>query len=164
MAIDTRLKTASRKAASTREPWRLKQLFARRVSDKDRRFFTEQMALMLETGTPIQASLQALKKQVDNPAMVELIDTLIDDISQGVQFSTALGKHPQVFSQTYVNLVGASEDGGFMHEVLEQLLTLDDKREALRQTLVSALSYPVFLLVFALGVVIFVLVVVLVVW
>jgi type II secretory pathway component PulF len=160
MAIDTRLKTASRKATSTREPWRLKQLFARRVGDKDRRFFTEQMALMLETGTPIQASLQALKKQIDNPAMVELIDTLIDDISQGVQFSKALGKHPQVFSQTYVNLVGASEDGGFMHEVLEQLLTLDDKREALRQTLVSALSYPAFLMVFALSVVIFVLVVV----
>jgi len=41
--------------------------------------------------------------------------------------------------------------------VLEQLLEMDDKREKLRSTLLSALSYPAFLLVFAVGVVIFVL-------
>jgi len=130
------------------------------ISDKDRKFFTEQMALLLETGTNLQASLQALKKQLQNPAMISLVDQLSDDIGQGQQFSSALARHPKVFSTTYVNLVAASEDGGFMHQVLEQLLSLDEKREQLRQTLVSALSYPVFLLVFALGVVIFVLVVV----
>ena len=160
MAIDTRMNGVARKAQSAHESMPLRRLFARRIGTRERRFFTEQMALLLETGTPLQASLQALKKQVDNPAMMQLIDQLIEDIGQGVQFSVALAKHPQVFSKTYVNLVAASEDGGFMHEVLQQLLTLEEKREALRQTLVSALSYPLFLMVFALAVVIFVLVVV----
>nr|MDJ0807905.1 type II secretion system F family protein [Gammaproteobacteria bacterium] len=132
----------------------------RKISDKDRHFFTEQMALLLETGTNLHVSLQALKGQLSNPAMRELLEQLIEDVGEGKQFSHALAKHPQVFSQTYVNLIAASEDGGFMHEVLEQLLEMEEKRAQLRQTLFSALSYPVFLLLFALGVVLFVLVVV----
>jgi type II secretory pathway component PulF len=158
MAINTRINHESKDGAA--ESFNPRQLFKRRIGAQERRFFTEQMALLLETGTPLLASLQALKNQVDNPAMAELIAQLIDDIGEGVQFSVALSKHPKLFSPTYVNLIAASEDGGFMHEVLAQLLILDEKREALRQTMVSALSYPVFLLVFALGVVIFVLVVV----
>jgi type II secretory pathway component PulF len=159
MAINTRrLATAQSTASSSGalSGFRL----GNRISDKDRKFFTEQMALLLETGTNLQASLQALRKQLVNPAMVEMVDQLIDDIGQGMQFSAALARHPRVFSTTYVNLVAASEDGGFMHEVLQQLLALEEKREELTRTLFAALSYPAFLLVFALGVVVFVLVVV----
>jgi len=160
MAINTQLKTSAEDSSKSASSFDLGQLFKKRIGPHDRKFFTEQMALLLETGTPLLASLQALQKQVDNPAMFAVIEQLIEDIGQGMQFSVALARHPKLFSQTYVNLVAASEEGGFMHEVLEQLLLLDEKREALRQTMVSALSYPVFLMVFALGVVIFVLVVV----
>ncbi len=160
MAINTK-STAVPTSASSSSGMSMPSLqFRKRISDKDRKFFTEQMSLLLETGTPLQASLQAMKKQLQNPAMIELVDALVDDIGQGRQFSAALGKHPEVFSTTYVNLVAASEEGGFMHEVLQQLLALDEKRDQLKQAMVSALSYPVFLLVFALAVVVFVLVVV----
>ncbi len=131
-----------------------------RVTDKDRMFFTEQLSLLLETGSNLHASLQALQSQVENPAMAELINSMINDVAEGNPFSQALSRHPHVFSQTYINLISASENGGFMHEVLLQLLSMDEKRNKLRSTLISALSYPAFLLIFALGVVIFVLVVV----
>jgi type II secretory pathway component PulF len=65
-----------------------------------------------------------------------------------------------VFSTTYTNLVAASEEGGFMHEVLQQLLDMDKKREELRSTLVSAATYPAFLITFSIAVVVFVLVVI----
>jgi len=129
-----------------------------RVSDKDRNFFTEQLALMLSTGTNLHASLLAIQQQASKPALRRLLETLARDVSEGRQFSAALASHPQVFSPTYVNLIAASEEGGFMAEVLDQILEMEEKREKLHDTLVSALSYPAFLLVFALGVVIFVLV------
>ena len=160
MPINTKHQVAVTSASTSMPASMPKFQFRQAIGDKERRFFTEQMSLLLETGTPLQASLQAMKKQVVNPAMLELLDQLIDDIGQGAQFSAALAKHPAVFSTTYTNLVAASEEGGFMREVLQQLLALDEKREELRKTLVSALSYPVFLLVFALAVVVFVLVVV----
>ena len=153
MAINTQKLKASKEISNSGkslfEGWQ----FKKPISDKERKFFTGQLALLLETGTSMQLSLQALKKQLVNPAMVTMVDQLLTDIEDGRQFSTALGRHPKVFSSTYVNLIAASEDGGFMHEVLEQLLIMDEKREKLRQTVSSAISYPVFLLVFALSVV-----------
>ncbi len=164
MAINTRMQapatTTDKPTARTVELPKLNLNFGASVGDHDRKFFTEQMALLLETGTPLLQSLQALRKQLGNPKMVELVDDLIEEIGQGRQFSAALARHPEVFSTTYTNLVAASEDGGFMHEVLAQLLALDEKREQLKKTMVSALTYPLFLMVFALAVVVFVLVVV----
>ena len=122
--------------------------------------FTEQLALLLETGMPLHGALEALKQQADNPAMRSLIDDLMAEVTAGQRFSYALSKHPEVFSTTYVNLIAASEGGGFMHEVLERLLSEDQKREQLRGTLLSALSYPGFLTLFSVAVVVFVLVVV----
>jgi type II secretory pathway component PulF len=159
MAINTRQLASADKAASSPSPLAGFR-FGAGISNKERKFFTEQMALLLETGTSLQASLQALRKQLVSPPMIEMVDQLIDDIGQGMQFSAALARHPRIFSTTYVNLIAASEDGGFMHEVLQQLLALEEKREELKQTLFAALSYPAFLMVFALGVVVFVLVVV----
>ncbi len=135
-------------------------LGARKLGDKDRMFFTEQLALLLETGTALHAALQALRGQVVNPEMARLIQGLEDSIAEGKSFSFALQQYPELFSSTYVNLVAAAENGGFLDTVLAELLKMDERREELRRTLVSALSYPVFLILFSIATVLFVLVVV----
>lgn len=147
-------------AAGIFESLRGLNLSGSKVTAKDRMFFTEQLALLLETGSNLHAGLEALGSQVENPAMAEVIRSLSDDIASGKTFSHALNRFPDVFSQTYTNLIGASEEGGFMHQVLEQLLEMEEKRQALLNTIKSALTYPVFLLVFAVAVIVFVLVVV----
>jgi type II secretory pathway component PulF len=130
------------------------------VSGKDRMFFTEQLGLLLETGSNLHNALQALEGQAPNGAFKAIIQAMLIDISEGRSFSYALGQHPEVFADNYVNLIAASESGGFIHEVLNQLLEMEEKREELRSTLMSAFSYPAFLLAFSVGVVIFVLTVV----
>jgi len=125
---------------------------------RDRIFFTEQLSLLLETGTPLHAALQALEKHIDNPAMGKVIHSLIEDVTNGKSFSFALAKHPELFSGTYVTLVGAAEEGGFLDTVLLELMNMDEKREELRRTVISAVSYPGFLIGFSVFVVIFVLV------
>jgi len=131
-----------------------------KLSSSDRMFFTEQLALLLETGTSLHAAVKLMRHQMDNPAMQDILDAIANDISEGRTFSYSLSKHPQIFSTTYVSLIAASENGGFMHEVLVQLLEMEEKREQLKSTLSSALSYPGFLVFFSVAVVIFVLVVV----
>ena len=132
----------------------------RRPSNSDRMFFTEQLALLLETGESLYGALTTMVKQTENAEMRTIVEKVAQDISEGRSFAVALADHPEVFSSTYVNLIAASESGGFMHEVLEQLLHMDEKREQLRSTLVSAATYPVFLIAFSVAVVVFVLVVV----
>jgi type II secretory pathway component PulF len=126
----------------------------------DRIAFTEQLALLLETGTSLHLSLEALRRQADKSRMRDLIKELGDEIAAGKSFATALSRHPELFSATYINLIAAGEQGGFLPEALKQLQGLDERQERLQSTLVSTLSYPVFLLVFSAAVVVLVLVVV----
>lgn len=126
----------------------------------DRMFFTEQLALLIETGESLHGALITIVKQTENPQMQSIVARIAQDVSEGRSFAHALAQHDEVFSTTYVNLIAASEGGGFMHQVLQQLLDMDKKREQLRDTLVSAATYPLFLIAFSIAVVVFVLVVV----
>ncbi len=125
---------------------------------RDRSVFTEQLALMLETGMPLHAALENMQQQAGNAAMKSVIDDLLEEIKTGQRFSSALSKHPELFSSTYVSIVASSEDSGFMHKALEHLQAEEEKRDELRKTVKSALSYPLFLVGFSVLVVIFVLV------
>ena len=139
---------------------RLQLLGKKKPGVTERLFFTEQLSLLLETGTPLHTALLALRQQIDNPGMAKVIDDLIEDVTSGKSFSHALSKHPDLFPCTYTSLIGAAEEGGFIDKVLLELMNMDEKREELRSTVVSALSYPIFLVTFSIIVVIFVLVVV----
>jgi type II secretory pathway component PulF len=131
-----------------------------RVGSADRMLFTERLALLLETGVALHDALQVLEEQAAKPRLKRIIGEIAADIVGGQRFSEALAKHPDLFPPTYINLIGASEAGGFLPQVLEQLVELDEKQERLRSTIVSALSYPGFLVGFSILVVIFILVVV----
>jgi len=138
-----------------------RSLFARStISSDDRRFFTEQLTLMLETGSNLHQALSLMRDQNQQPAMSRILNGLLDDVAGGLAFSAALSKYPDAFSTTYVNLVAASEAGGFLHEVLAELLKMEEKADELNSTVRAALAYPMFLSIFSLAVVVFVLVVV----
>jgi type II secretory pathway component PulF len=134
------------------------RLPSRAIGTDERMIFTEQLALLLDTGVSIHEALKALKQQSEDPRLSAILESLAETITEGKPFSVALSRHPEMFSQTYVSLVAAAEEGGFLQRVLQQLLELDEKNSRLRSIIVSALSYPVFLMVFSLAVVIFVLV------
>jgi type II secretory pathway component PulF len=129
----------------------------RKIDSADRMLFTERLALLLETGVPLHGALRALHEQNDKPALKAIIGGVSDDILSGQRFSESLLKHPDLFPATYINLIGASEEGGFLAEVLEQLVDMDEKQERLNNTIVSALSYPLILVVVSILVVIFIL-------
>lgn len=137
-------------------PW-WRRTPAARIGSADRILFTERLALLLETGVPLHGALCALHAQAANPRLAAILGEVAQDIVSGQRFSEALVRHPDLFPPTYINLVGASEQGGFLPQVLQQLVEMDEKQERLRATIVSALSYPGFLAVFSVVVVVFIL-------
>jgi type II secretory pathway component PulF len=153
------IETQPAAAAVEKKDIPFRSLFARRkISAKERMFLTERLALLLETGGALQPSLQSLQNQTANPALAAIIGELADEVMAGQQFSIALEKHPELFSKTYVKLIQAGEQGGFMAKTLNELQKMEQKKEKLRQMIVSSLSYPVFLILASLGVMAFVLV------
>ena len=125
-------------------------LFARRkVTTQDRMFFTEQLSLMLATGTSLHPALESIAQQMSKTPLQPVISAMADGVLNGRSLSQEMSQHPQVFSPMYVSLVAASENGGFLHEVLEQLRSIEEQNDELRSTLISAFSYPAFLVVFS---------------
>ncbi len=133
---------------------------APRISLTQRMVFTERLSLLLETGVNLLEALKAMQLQTEEDLLASIIESMAETISEGKSFSVALTKHPEMFSGTYVSLVAAAEEGGFLPQVLAQLLRMDEKNSQLRSNMVSALSYPAFLIVFSFAVVVFVLVVI----
>ena len=132
----------------------------KKITANDRMFFIEQLALMIETGSDLHTSLDILKQQSKNPELIRVITEIRDSIGEGRTFSSAMAKHPEVFSSTYVSLIAASESGGYLQRILEHLLEMEKQRDELKTTIISAVSYPAFLMVFSLAMVIFILAVV----
>lgn len=135
-------------------------LGSRSVGVTERMLFTEQLALLLETGVSLVDAVGILHRQADDPSLAGILAAIVGSVSEGSSFSVALARHPEMFSRIYVSLVAAAEEGGFLPEVLEQLRAMDEKNRDTRTNIISALSYPGFLILFSLVVVIFVLVVI----
>ena len=133
-------------------------LLQKKPDVQDRIFFTEQLALMLEAGMALHEALKAFCTLDIKPEVKTIIESLMNDVEEGRTFSAALSRHTEFFSSAYINLVAAAENGGFLDRVLIELKEMDEKREKLKATVVSAMVYPAFLILFSLGVVVFVLV------
>lgn len=131
-----------------------------KIGSRERMFFTERLSLLLDTGVPLHLGLESLAKQSTHGEMAALVCRLNEDVRGGSTFARALGAYPDVFPATYVNLIAAAEIGGFLPIALERLRDMEERREELRATLTSAISYPAVLAFFSVAVVIFVLVVV----
>ena len=163
MALDIQLQSDAHVALPVQQeraaPFSLPKLGGR-ISAKDRMFFTEQLALMLATGTALYPSLQSIAQQMKSSPMHNTVLEIADGVMNGRSLSEELAAHPRVFTPVYVSLVAASEGGGFLHEVLEQLCSMEEQNAKLKATLVSAFSYPAFLIVFSIFVLAFVLLVV----
>ncbi|MGB2833923.1 MAG: type II secretion system F family protein, partial [Methylotenera sp.] len=170
MAININPSTATTQASAATQAqasnpakrnWNMEIRFgAPTISLEQRMVFTERLSLLLETGVSLLEALKAMQLQTDEVLLAEIIGSLVDTISEGKSFSAALEKHPEMFSTTYISLVFAAEEGGFLPQVLSQLLRMDEKNSQLRSNITSALSYPAFLIVFSIAVVVFVLVVI----
>ena len=92
-----------------------------RVKPRDIIMFSRQLALLLESGTDIVASLELLQSQVTNRTLRKIIGEIVSDIRGGTSLSVALSKHPRAFSAIYYRTIAAGEQGGNLEIVLRQM-------------------------------------------
>ena len=69
-----------------------------------------------------------------------------------MKFSEALSHNPRWFPSFYVNMVRAGEVGGLLDEILKRLAELLEKQAKLRDRVKSALMYPAFVMLAAIGI------------
>ncbi|UCG48284.1 MAG: type II secretion system F family protein [Phycisphaerales bacterium] len=139
-----------------------------RIKKKDVCVLTRQLATLLHTGMPLVPALSALVEQFEdtpqdgimrwysqpNP-IAAVMEDVRDTVNSGGTLSWALGRHPAVFSNLFVNMVAAGESAGTLEEVLSRLAQMLENRVRLAARVKSVIAYPLMMALVAAGVVIF---------
>ena len=120
--------------------------FRERITTQDIATFTRQLSTMVNAGLPITEALLILRSQAKG-SMQKVVAQILADVEGGQSLSSALTKHPQIFSPTYIALAKAGEMGGVMDEVLLRLADNLEKQEEFRGKVVGALIYPAIIVV-----------------
>ena len=104
---------------------------------------TRQLVTLYKAGLPFLSSLDAISEQTTNPALKRVISQIRTDVEGGAVLSTALARHPKVFSEVYVSTVLAGETGGVLDQVLDRLVKLLENEAQTRDTVKAAVRYPI---------------------
>jgi type IV pilus assembly protein PilC len=113
-----------------------------KVSMRDIVIFTRQFSTMINAGLPLVQALDILAKQSENKALKDVTIAVVFDVESGHTVADALRKHPNAFSDLYVNMVAAGEAGGILDTILMRLATFMEKNDALVRKVKGAMIYP----------------------
>jgi len=138
-------------------PLNISKSFANRVTSGDVTSVTRQLATMINAGLPVTEALLILRSQ-SKGSMQKIVGQILSDVEEGESLSSAMSKHPQAFSKTFIALIKSGEIGGVMDEVLVRLADDLEKQQEFRGKVKGALIYPV-IIVFGMIAVAFVMIV-----
>lgn len=131
-----------------------------RVGVRDIALTTRQFAVLLHAGMPLVESLNALIDQTPRPRLKRAIFDIRDRVNSGTTLGDAMAMHPKIFSNLYVNMVRAGETSGSLEAVLFRLADILEHNAKTRAKIMSTLAYPIFMALFAVGVISFLMLVI----
>jgi type IV pilus assembly protein PilC len=126
-----------------------------RVKLSDLAIFARQFSTMLDAGVSLIRCLDVLQAQTNNARLRKILMDLSARVESGESLSRSMARHPKAFSQLIIGLIRAGEVGGVLEESLQRIAGFLEKDVELRRKIRSALTYPVIVLLAAVGIVIF---------
>src|SRR5882724_3872888 len=119
----------------------------KRYSSKDIIFFTRQLSSMLSSGLTLMQALVILRDQMKSSGMSETLESIVVDVENGKSLSSAIEKYTNVFSPIYIALLRTGEASGLLDKVMLRLADNLEKQQKLRDTIQSALLYPIIVII-----------------
>jgi len=129
----------------------------KRLSQREQAILTRQIASLLTAGLPLGETLSVLTEQSERDYVRELMAAIRGEVLGGHSFANALAEHPRDFPEIYRALVAAGEHTGKLGLVLSRLADYIEQRNALKQKIVLAFTYPAIVTLIAFGIVTFLL-------
>lgn len=123
------------------------------VTDQDLYALTVQLANTVSTGLPLLISLRSIADGCRNKKLVGVLESIIEDLKSGSSFSEALKRSPKVFSKFFTSMVELGETSGTLPKVLLNLSDYIKKEMEIKRKVMSAMAYPMVLVVVATGLV-----------
>jgi type IV pilus assembly protein PilC len=115
---------------------------AGKIPMRDIVIFTRQFSTMINSGLPLVQAMGILAEQSENVNLREVTKQVVFDVESGNTVADALRKHPNAFTELYVNMVAAGEAGGILDTILMRLAVFMEKNDALVRKVKGAMIYP----------------------
>jgi type IV pilus assembly protein PilC len=125
------------------------ELTKEKVKKKELMHFTRQLAVFVKAGIPITDALVTIGDETEDVALRRALGNLVDDLRNGGLFSVAAAGHPEVFPEYYIGILQSAELTGQLDTALESLAEYLEREIDTRSKVVSALSYPMVVMVMA---------------
>jgi type II secretory pathway component PulF len=132
------------------------------VTSKDSQFsrahflpFLQALSELTGSGLSAGEAVRLLALRLKDKQLRGLAAAVWDRLSEGQPLSKAMEEMPVVFDRQTISLVRAAEATGSLNDVLQRLIAHHTEQRELRQKLINALIYPVFVCVVAFGVILF---------
>jgi len=121
-------------------------IFGTGISNKDIVILSRQLATLFTAQVSALRIFKLLSGEMENKNLRTKLGEIADDLQAGSSMSSALGKHPKVFSSFYVNMVKAGEESGKLDETFEYLADYLDRSYEVSSKVKNALIYPAFVI------------------
>ena len=127
--------------------------FGEKLKARDLSVFTRQFATMIDAGLTIVQCLDIQAQQSESKVLRNTLRTIKQDVEGGSTLAEALGKHPKIFDDLYVNMVQAGETGGVLNAILNRIALFIEKASKLKKKVKGAMIYPCAIIIVAIVVV-----------
>ncbi|HEX9399711.1 MAG TPA: type II secretion system inner membrane protein GspF [Anaeromyxobacter sp.] len=118
-----------------------------RISAEDLAIATRQLAVLVHAGIPLVESLTALVEQVEKEKLKRVLGDVKQRVNEGSTLADALGAHPRVFGDLFVNMIRAGEHSGALEIVLVRLAEFTESQARLRSKIMGTMAYPAAMMV-----------------
>ena len=125
----------------------------RGVATREFLVFNQELATLLRAGMPLVQSLELLKRRVTSPTFRMVLDDVHDRVRGGAALSEAFAAHGSLFPSVYTASLMAGERSGNLDAVLRRFVEYTKIIATVRRKTISALVYPIILIVLALALV-----------
>ncbi len=130
----------------------------KKIKISDLIFFITQLSTYIKAGITLVEALKILSGQFKNPRYKQIFRNMIYDLSTGDNFSDAMLKQGNAFPRLLINMIKASEMTGELPEALDDMTEYYTETEKTRKQMITALTYPSIVFIFAIGALVFVMV------
>ncbi len=114
----------------------------KKITSKDITVFSRQLATMMSSGVPLVQSFDIVGRGHENAKMADMIMDIRNHVASGGSLAESLGRHPRHFDDLFVSLITAGEAAGILESILHKIADYQEKTEALKSKVKSALFYP----------------------
>lgn len=132
------------------------KLFPYHFSDKAKESFYLELSTLFSAGLDIKSCLELLVEERGEKNEKFLLGEILDQLIRGDSFSQSLQKTKQFSPYEYFS-IQIGEESGQLSKVLDQLSLYYSSKLKQRRKILSALSYPVIIIITAVGAVAFML-------